>query len=251
MLRIAFGVILVVALLPSAGSGVLAGGASPSRVSVSAISSGLRITLTVGQRSYPRDALIVARVEVQNVSGKAVVLEATCIKGGQPYAPAIITVIGSNGSELFPPALSGEQSESCPPYAPRTLPSGQRLVHRQVVILRAPTVVAVVMLAQQGGSMRPVSARLVLALTANDAPRLVVRTTPALSATVPGGEQPPWRYKQWVSCSANGRLLSYADSGWRQTSGGKFVPLCINTLEWQLVVGRLNHSVAELDYQSK
>lgn len=76
----------------------MASGAGRGPVSVTGVSHGLRITLTVDRHSYPRRVLISATVRVQNVSGHLITAKGTSCSQMNPS----VVSMGAHGRILFP-----------------------------------------------------------------------------------------------------------------------------------------------------
>jgi hypothetical protein len=225
------------------------GAASGSTVSTRTFRGALRLSIFVARVRYPRDALILVRVRVKNVSKTSTSLQTVCEPGLAPYLPIFARVLDSSGRTLFPPALGGEQGQACPPASRISLGPGRTVTRRQYVVLRAPRVQAVIHVPTHAGASNDVTASVGVSLGPRDRPQLVVSANPDLFAQVRPAVPGPLVYKQWVRCtSQNGQSGSAEGSGWVRTSRTRIAPLCIQPVQWQVVVGQVNHSVAEFDY---
>lgn len=245
---------VVLAVWSVVAGGLLSGsalhrGGEAAGVTAQSSRFGVRVIVTAGRATYPRNALVVARLRVINTSHRAISLQTVCAPGSRPYSPMVARVVDARGRVLFPPAVGGEQGQICPPPSPFALPPGRSVLRREYVILRSPRLQAVVQLPRRRGGLVAVTANLRLRLVGADAPTITLRRSPELAAAVRLRHPGPLIYNQWASCSSPaGQLLSAESSNWVRSTQTRIAPLCVQPLQWQLVVGQVNHSVAQVRY---
>jgi len=223
-------------------------------VSTSATSGGLRLTITVPRRSYPRDALAPMKVSMRNVSSHAIgYLRLGVAAPG--YAVPQAEVLDASGRVVFPPAMPYFPPLPGPAPFVQRLDPGQTVAQTQYVVMRGARIrasQAFTLQAQPNPSVRrPLSVLrtrpITVALTSEPAPRISLYASGSdLRADImppPGVTGRPLR-------------LSYTDCGFPTydytetwtASGTHITPGCGPVQEWHLRVAWVNHPVAALDY---
>jgi hypothetical protein len=219
---------------------------------------GMRLSLTMPRRSYPRNALARVTVRVQNVSTHAVtyLVSGSALSGvSTPQVQAFDRL----GKVVFPsvqseePMLTGAGSISVllHPHTSR--------VFRDLVIVRGARLRATVEFTPRAqpfdGVQYPqnllATRAVTVGLTRADPPTIAVRSTPsgpvADVALPPGASRSLW----WVSyadCSPQAVSSNAMYTFSWQPTGPRLKPGCFPLQTWYATVGRLNHSVAVLRY---
>lgn len=241
-----------VSLLPSlrqsraASSALFTGRSTTSTITSHAV----RLTLALARDVYPQDALVKVLVTLKNVSSHTV-----CLEGGGPLLPGSsfpqVEVLSTAGKILFPPALPGWFSLAgpIPSYVP--IAPGKGIKEKPYVLLRGPSLRVTVPILKNNRSLVPVSTVTAppvhIDLTTSDAPQVhILGSSEKVSA----------RIKQMESVTAK---LLYEDAalcggskyeqhiGWTRMYS-ELTAGCSPLQIWHLVVGRLDHSVATVNY---
>lgn len=232
--------------LPAAPAAA-ARGETGAVVSVSAVSHGIRLTLSIAGLTYPRDALVRVRLTMRNVSPRTL-WEAPLVMGYCEHRIADVVVLDAAGQPVNPiPPFPGPYP-SCPAVPPTPLAPRQAVKQIDYVVLRAARMLAETNVNTAAGSSgfsgavlktRP----LLLALKPGQSPRVVVRSSPGGTTAIvhrPPGAVGPLLYQQWSDCAPP--VLSWTDAPASRVTAGCRVPAG----DWHLVAGWLNHPVAIL-----
>lgn len=243
-----------------------AGSTSNPRVQASVTSRGVRLTLILPSRAYPRNALLRATVKVRNNSAASLTVRQPSCRADGP-SPAV-QVLNRNGQVVFPPPLKEPplQGTICMTGPPPPLLPHHILTQKFYVIARSDRIRAVIWSGSELSMETPV---VHIRLVPAQAPKLVLVTGPSVHATVsvhnPRKKQ-GFLYTEWYSCpdlprqeiggttfyervstggapSVTGRVFN-----WAATSGRRISPGCINPVEWHAAVGQLGQPVSYLDY---
>lgn len=237
-------VLLAFVLATAASATAHARRTSPAPPAV--VTHGLRITLQIGRRSYPANALVRVTLSVRNVSHHAI-----SIMSGL-NAPQVV-VLDDSGQEVCDPINPLGDQTLITPLGPRRssqLPPGRSWKSYGYIVLRGDIVAARIIL---GGVkhakpevqiMRP---QLKLQLTSEAPPHVIVSASPLQARLIPPSpEAPPLLSFSQEQCDG----LSTGD-GWA-TSGGDVVvpavPDTCTTYTWHAIAGWLNHPVATIVY---
>lgn len=223
-----------------------------SSVRVDTVSHGVRLSLVVPRRSYPRNALVVATVRVTNVSRHAVFLS------GNNY-PTVDVFNGSHqdvydsaepfGTSTFVMPSGG------PHRPPRSLAVGASLTAHPFLVLRGRVVQARATVAVHGFEQNITGRQTRLGLSARDEPVVSVQDIPVLHAVVSSPEEadtPLYRIDE-TQCAAHGGVSLYF-SQWASTRSSTLAPPfprdCDigSTRHWIAYAGYLDHSIAEIDW---
>jgi hypothetical protein len=157
--------------------------ATPNRAIV--VTQGIRVTVSVPQRVYPRDALVSVWIGVRNISHHAVYVPGAC---AGPSNPNVLVWSGS-GRLVYPPLIpvaepQGPLVMACMAPFPRLLKPGSALHWRLDAVLRGSWIDARVGL---GGptdilvGSHWIHVHLRVRLTASDAPELNVTNSPVVT----------------------------------------------------------------------
>lgn len=217
-----------------------------------ATAGGLRLTLTIPHRRYPRNALILVWVTIRDVSHHEVGYWSPGVALSGVTSPQA-EVLNQAGQVSFPPAMPFMPPLPGPPPALISLGPGQTVTQRQYVILRGrwlrgsqqflPHLSTRVRRAANTLVTRPIRLRLYSA----PAPGLSLQQTatgPMLNVT---GRHP--RGDPLVLAYADCGSLSnfYYSRNW-VPSTLHMTPGCSPLHAWHLRVAWLNHPVAGIDY---
>lgn len=219
-------------------------------------SGGLKLTLVVSRRSYPRNALAQVRVTLQNVTNHDV---GYWHPGAGPvgYAAPQAQVLNGAGKIVFPPAMPYMPPIAGPAPFPVSLhPGGSVTVSEYIVVrgarIRAtqtfmPRMTANLSLPPYVLTTRPIFIR----LTSEPAPQLTLHGNPSdpiLDVTRPPKVQGPMWSVRYADCGSEPPVIAYAYTGDWVRSDLHLTPGCSPVHGWYVRVAWLNHPVAALDY---
>jgi hypothetical protein len=220
------------------------------------MSGGLKLTLTVPRRSYPRNALAQVRVTLRNVTNHDVGYWTSVVGPAGEAAPQA-EVLNAPGKVLFPPAMPYWPPLPGPPPGLATLQSGQSVTESEYIVVRGariratqsfmPRMTTNLNLPPYVLSTRPIFMR----LTSEPAPTLALHgapTDPALDVTRPSNVQGPMWSVRYANCGVQLPVFVYTYTQVWVRSNLHLTPGCSPLLEWHLRVAWLNHPVAALDY---
>jgi hypothetical protein len=244
---------LVLAGLPAASAQAgprlaLDGTPVSARTSVSVVHDGLRLTLKIPQRSYPRNALVQVRLTLTNITSQSIDLGAQ--NNGNGFCTTSLPqaeVRNTRGKLLFPPAVAPLIVPPCPFYLGRPLAAGQSLVNREYVILRGRVLTGIAS-TRTGQSFTPFSTPpLPLSLTHESAPTTTETAPPAgidIHSLVPVTGQ--FRYAStWICPSGTSNGIR---TGWTAVQGTHINPPCPAPSRWNVAAGWLGHPVVGVHY---
>ncbi len=266
--RVSVGVAMMLVLTPAAARGQTAGGVSveaavvvdsAAGVQVAITSGGVRLSLQLAARAYPRNALVPVTVQLKNHTRRALTM-GTCLADS-----LVPEVVGNDGSVQYPPVLPppGAPFSPCPgpyfhPPVSRIAPGGVVVRHVYVMLrslrLRAtaqlrlnarqakPTILTTPLL-----RVRPVSLA---------GPRLrLYASTPLHAAVSPVAGAGSLLYPEFSSCLNRAGVedqLSAVYSTWLAGKSRVFRPFrapgCGAVREWHLFVAQVGRPVARVDY---
>jgi hypothetical protein len=189
--------------------------ASASATVVSTTTRGVKLSLSIPRRTYPKDALVTVTVRLQNVSRHTVLVSVN------NYPNAI--VLDSAHHELYSARDSLSDRALFELHGPGPRPPMKLRTHRgfvisYFVILRGPLLQAVAMIGSRGKEHDIHGPTLPLTLTDEAPPPVTVTGTPTLHATItppPGVSAPPY-FVEHTQCTGNG-LVSTGVDGRRRT----------------------------------
>jgi hypothetical protein len=222
----------------------------------------VKLSISLPQSSYPREALVRATVRLRNVSRAPVLVgsapAAECAKIG----PAAV-VLAPDGTQVYPPAPLGGLMGSCGPYG---LDDPWRLLHllpghtmtrHPYVILSGPTVEAVA--TYYGADSRATATSKPISVSLYDAPKpaFTLTTSPAVSATIaslPGAPAGGLRMVyQWLcpdeqNARGTGPMVKWLPAQPDAAGAYTFQPGCAQPFQWHVVAGFPNEPVVTIDY---
>jgi hypothetical protein len=252
----AFALLLVTALSAPIGR---AQAHDLSRAVARTTSHGLRLTLTVPRRRYPRNALIRVTLKVTNVSRHPISIES-----GQNFPRSY--VLDSSGNDSYDPVtpLGDESLLDVTGPGPRyeVINRGKTITIPDYLVLRGSEISARVFLGKLGAPAGPMITMPPVVITLRDEPAPVVHvsTSPSLQAVVtpPHPMSGSMYYLDQTAC-ATATETSSEGEGWvsQPTSvvtpvfsdGSSDLSSCTGRRIWHALVGWLNHPVAYLSYQ--
>ncbi|HZU13596.1 MAG TPA: hypothetical protein VFB58_12220 [Chloroflexota bacterium] len=231
-------ILLAMQAVPTAANAAVLG----SPVSVSVTGDGMRLTLTVPRRVYPRGALIGVRVALTNLSTHVITyvprVYGLCNRLALP-----VDVVDSHGDAVSPlPPIP--VPPPCPAPLPRAVPPGQTISHwvRVAVLangLRAGATVN--MLAGTGNFSGADLATPVVRV------RLLPASAPAVrveagtaTVTKPAGAVGPLYYQGWATCA--GQVVGVLS--WTRAHGNTVSAGCADPQRWHFVAGWAGYPVA-------
>jgi len=238
--------LLFVTVLPTPSSA--AHPASGYRVST--VSQGIKLTLIVPHKTYPRNALARVTVTARNVTRRPVRITSLDCGTGNPYVDL------SDGHENITqlPTFTRFLAPPCPVPAPtsfRSLGAGHSLQWRPYVIMTGRVIEATITLGKPPGSRQVSTPAIVLRLT--DGKTLEVRLHRSggwvFADIQPVGPiQGPLRYIESVRCPVNDGYQVVTEYTWRVADGERVTPGCGPVSEWHVIAGWLDQPVATIDY---
>jgi hypothetical protein len=217
-------------------------------VQVDTVTHGVKLSLSIPSRTYPRNALVRVTVRLENVSRHTVL-----VSGNNP---AIALVLDAShqvvywpdspfmGQELFGQSIARRPTIHLRPH--------HHLARSYFVILRRPLLQAQATLGAPGKEYDIGAAFVPLALTDEAAPMAIVTGAPSIHAAItpPAGTVGPPYFVEQTACT--GKAI-YGDSrGWDVAPGDDLVPGfssdCMSNRKWIAYAGWLNHPVVAISY---
>lgn len=224
--------------------------AEPHRAVV--VKQGVRVTVSLPQRSYPRNALVRVWIGARNVSNHTIYVPESCAGPSNPH----ITVLTGTGHIVFPPLIptpapSGPVVMGCMAAKPIPLKPGHSLHWRQDAVLRGTQIMAHIGLGNArsyGHSSRWITGRLRVQLTPPDAPTITIHSAPSTTIDVTSTSgSGPFVVNDWWFCPGDDRLNGPNERTTTIAGSTISVP-CSRPTEWHGVVAQIGHSLAQFDY---
>ena len=220
---------------------------SASAYRIDTMSHGIRLSLLVPRRTYPRNALVSTTITVRNVSKHVVRLDTfPPINGGQ--GPEV-SVIDASGDIVYPPALSKVFRLPNPFPGRLTLGPGQSYTIHDDVILRANGVYADALIEGPKAARTISTPVLRMRLGPSKAPRVDLHTNSGNAyAEIRPVKQARGAllYMSAAKCSQPEAISQQLD--WMPSSGTRLVSGCRHLVEWHAVAGWRGSPVAVIDY---
>jgi len=224
---------------------------------------GLTLALEIPGRTFPRGALIRARLTLVNHRHQSV---SSGVKGCSADGPEpVVDVLSLQGRLVFPPALRKPPLSGAACFGPAALNimPGEQASEWIYVLLRGPRVRAHLSLVGVASLATPT---LRVRLSPRDAPRVAVhpgKMTVDVSSDGTGSSR-PWYYSDWYVCKdgssdyvAGTTFREYPPQGpgefatytgivmdWEKMTGGHFAPACSKPVEWHIAIAHLGESPA-------
>jgi hypothetical protein len=220
-----------------------------SGITVSTTAHGMRLSLIVPQRSYPRNALVRLAVRVRNVSSHSVLtyIGAQCISTN-PF----VEVSDSGGSETpqTPPHM---MLPPCPVPSGQPLAAGKSVTQHVIFILNGVAIRGVLnvgrYLAKQIATPK-VAVRVSDAIPAS----LVVHRLQGGRVLViqrpPGAPGPLYVFETTYCGAADGIASLLGEPHWLPVQGNRISSGCTGPQQWHGYAGYLNYSVETIDFTS-
>jgi hypothetical protein len=218
-----------------------------SPLTVSTVSAGVRLTLTVPRRVYATNALARVTVQVRNVSPHPVWtrIGVTCIT----FNP-LVEVMDDHGtltpqlpSDIFPPPCHGLAGGLLPPGAG---------VREHVLVIVGGTHISAVLLVGKHLRGRVETPAVKVSLVAGTPPSVAVHDSPAgpfVQVDRPAGATGPLYVEDSASCPLSAGIDPFPNNLIRSpVPAGPVYPDCGNIQEWHGLAGYLNYPVAAFDY---
>lgn len=243
------GYYLIAAALAGCGSSHSSGAAIGPR-SVSGISHGIRLTLTVAHSAYPRNAIINASVRVQNQSSHLVTAAGTSCTQMNP----LVEDLNVKGTVSFPNSVGWINLIPCVgPTTEDTFmgPRFDRLYQERYVVAMGTNVRAAMLI--RGDAKPVVSPTLILHLTSPDPPKVRIGSSPPVLARVKPNfsTHSSLLYLGVDQCQPGSAPYDYLGVFWASVQGRVIRPDCARPLSWRLTVGWVGHSAATVYYKGK
>lgn len=227
-------------------------------ITASSTAHGLKMTLALPRRSYPRGALVRAALTFRNVSSHALYYDVT---GGDA-----VLVLNGRGSPVYqtrqPLGMGTLLAYKGPQRTVRLLAGQSRTDHIYLVLYgRFITAETGVSRAETAPSAAVRTPRISIHLTSGSAPEASITTTPHLSVTVTPRQPVSGKlhYLFETSCTTSDGTGS-TRKGWTSTTGRVVTPIvypgnspqstCSGTAVWNGLAGWLNHPVATFRYRT-
>lgn len=242
---------LAAGTVTSCGSSPHANSSGP--ITARRVSHGLRLTLMLPKRSYPRNALIGATVKVQNVSHHMISAPGTSCTQTEPF----VEDIGPHGRILYPDGVSW--LNLIPPCGAATEdtfmgPGFKRSLGPVYVIARSSTLRAVMDIRESGVSQTsntPAFSPLIrLHLGPYSAPKIALRAQARVAAHLDPGfsTTAPPVFLSLGHCYPGSAPYDYLGTYWGPASGRTIMPECNHPSSWRAIAGWPGHSVAFIHY---
>lgn len=221
-----------------------------SGYSVTTVSHGIRLTLSLPRNTYPRNALVRVTLVARNIARKPVSVIRENITCGDynPYVEAKDST--GNISQL--PTLTRFLHPPCPaPVSGQLLP-GHAIKRQRYVILSDRMLVATFMVGSLQRSIKYLSTPpLSVSQSTGQAPHVVLHVDgeQAFADVAPAGPtKGPLRFIQSVHCPTNGGFEVVTHYDWQPADGTRITAGCSPLSEWHAIAGWLNQPVATIDY---
>jgi len=238
-------------------------------VRTSVTTGGITLSVQIADDTYPRDALVLATVKMQNNSGRQLPFgESSCTADGPS---PVVSVVNNRNYVVFPPALPLPplRNVPCVQVPPPSIASGQSMSESVFVVLRGSRVRASVILPSLGIVRTPYMR---IHLGPRDHARLSLRSSSPISAIFASGATSRTHalyFTDWYVCGrgkgkyvagqvfeeskpiSDGVVRPYYSGRsmvWVSASSGELVPGCAGPEQWHLAAGRLGHTVAYLNH---
>jgi len=246
----------VLAAVLAASLSTTSAGATPvHRTVISTVSHGVKLTLMVPRRVYPRNALVRVTVTLRNVSGHDVQVSGQGMFCCSHYSLGAV-VLDTAGQVLFP----GDRREAPlgPPLFPLTLVPRHVMSQQVFLVLRSGRVQGVVQVQDTSGLVTVVTPVVTVRLVTERAPRVILHEAVAdeIKATI----RPPTHmngYLYYLDSFVCGKsdlpagLISAEP--WELSLHRTLTADCsyrsAPVTSWYALAGWLNHPVVAIDYQ--
>jgi hypothetical protein len=217
-----------------------------SSITVSRTAHGLKLTMVIPRRVYPRNALVRLSVHIQNVSRHSVLtsIGSQCI-GNNPFIEVWDAEIPQIPPHMMLPP--------CPVPSGQPLAAGKSVTQHVIFVLTGAVIQGVL---NVGRSLAKQIATPKVAVRVSDAVpaslvvhklqrgRVVVIQRPARA---PG----PLYVLETTYCGTGGGIASLlGEPHWLPVDGNRFSSGCTGPQEWHGYAGYLNYPVATIDYRS-
>jgi hypothetical protein len=219
-----------------------------TRISVSTVSAdGLRLTLMLPQRMFPRNALVRATVRIQNAGQRTVF---TRIGDGCTSTNPFVEVFDRHGQLMDQGPSIAFGNPGCKHVLAQSFSPGRVVVRHVFAVLHGPYLRAVLTV---GKSLHgeDVGAKLAARLIAGAAPRVTVGQTaePFVTVRRPLGANGPLYYSGSALCgTATDPQTTQSNLIWSPVSS-RFHSGCLQTREWHGLAGYLNYPVVSIDWK--
>ncbi len=217
---------------------------APKNVPSSSLNHGI-LLVVVPRTTSARYALLPITVSVQNLTGQTVhVTEDSC-----SIQNPRVEMLNHFGRTVYPPALHLSFGSPCRLPGTRSLGVGQKIVRHEYVIARSSWLRARTDIEIMGKWFKLASSPTRIALRSRTVmPTLLLdsKSNPTQVTVMPptGSAGQIW-YQSQVRCS-DGREDS--NLSWIPARNSRILADCSHVLEWHLVVGSVDYSVAKLDF---
>ena len=216
-------------------------------ISVSTIVDGVWLTLSLPKHVYPRNALVRARVRIQNV-GQHTIL--TWIGDGCASTNPFIEVFGQQGRLLDQgPTIAFDRAGGCKHVFGQPFRPGRVAVRHVFAVLRGRYLRAILSVGKNLNA-QDVTTKLAVHLVAGEAPTVNIHQSgePVAIVQRPPGASGQLYYSGSALCgTATDPQTTSMDLLWSPVSQ-RFHSGCLQTREWHGLVGYLNYPVATVDY---
>jgi hypothetical protein len=240
------GLLVVVLVMPLLVPHVVRASAS-SPLTVSTVSNGVRLTLTVSRRVYAASALAQVTVQVRNASRHPVWtrIGVNCITWNPSVE--VIDDRGTLTSQLPPDYFS----PPCPRVGGRLLPPGAGVREHVLVIIGATHISATLLVGKRLNG-RVQTPAVTVRLVPGTPPSVAVRDSPfgpSVQVDRPTGATGPLYVEDSAFCHLSAGIDTFQNTLiWTPAPAGPIYPDCGNTQEWHGLAGFLNYPVAAFDY---
>jgi len=216
---------------------------------VTTIARGIRLTLVVPRRVYPKNALVRFSVHVQNVSRHSVL---TFIGDGCTQTNPFLEVVDSAGdvTSQFPQNM---MVHPCPIGAGYPLPPGASRIEKVLVVLNGVAVRAVLDVGRFLTKSEVTPPASVGISATGPAPPIVHQSAHGRVITIerPADAAGPLYLLDSTLCGpSSGTASLSAHEIWTAVQGNRIASGCLGAQEWSGFAGYLNFPVVTIDYRS-
>ena len=231
-----------------------AGHPNPARVVVSsryvtasAVRYGVRLTMRMPNRPYPRNAVLNVPVRVRNMSNHLISAEGTSCTQTNPFVDSL----GPHGTVLYPSSI--RWFSLLPPCGATTedtfMPPGYDAVYHVIVVAMGPLLRASMWLRPSDHTTQVTAAYppLRLRLVPGTAPRVKIlhrRQGLAARIIVPGHGPPALEYVTLAHCYPGSAPYDYLGHFWTATTSPVIRADCPHPASWRLLVGAIGGAAA-------
>jgi hypothetical protein len=220
-------------------------------VSISSVSDGVRLTLTLPRRVYPRNALVRATLRIQNVGHHTIL---TRFGDGCAITNPFIEVFDGRGRLMDQGPLIVSGNPGCPTILGQPFLPGRTVRQHVFAVLRGRYVRAVLNVGKSLNG-RLITPKLAVRLVHGKAPIVTIKQSkigPFAQVDRPPGASGPLYFVGSARCGSASNFQGYSSTPlWSRAAiaeGNRVYSGCYGEQQWRALAGYLNFPVATIDY---